>query len=657
MRKYAIKRLLAVLMSAIMVVSMLCTAGIGGIAKAATAPDKTVACLGTSIIKAPKAPENENSPWTGSYVWFGRYDGNPVKYRVLAPKTTVYGGTTMFLDCDGILYEARFDEDDLPNPGAQKPYEWKYSDVKAGLNDSAFLTKPNGFASIEREAITSSTVSGYKLNTGDRPDEWFVNYIGLTGEKVFLLDYGDVVNPEYGYTSDSGFERIAEDGLFPWSRHDTENRYKDDSNFEEGGWWLRADGIEYDGAGNVLGSGYIDYECVDAIFGVSPAFNINLPSVIFSSVVSGIAGKDNAEYKLTLADSNLKVGIQSGKTLSASGSKITVPYVITGKNASKATQVSVLILDKTYTAGDTNSAKIKYYGKLNIGADAGFSTTGTGTFTLPSGLSLSGWGSSYYVYLLAEDVNGIHETDYASHPVKLTKPGTTPGKVSLSFDLNGGTSGAPSTVTVTVGSTATVPKSSPVRTGFWFLGWAESASAKEAIYKSNSEITMNENFKLYAVWKYDGKTKFRLSFDRNGGSGNAPTARNVAPTAVVAVPSCSITREGYYFMGWSITRGGEVAYKSGSKLSVGKDTVLYAVWKPRTNTITFNANYGTGTLPATIKVLTGKTATIGKSTMSRNGYWFLGWSESKNETEATYKTGSEISVKKDTVLYAVWKKK
>ena len=43
--------------------------------------------------------------------------------------------------------------------------------------------------------------------------------------------------------------------------------------------------------------------------------------------------------------------------------------------------------------------------------------------------------------------------------------------------------------------------------------------------------------------------------------------------------------------------------------------------------------------------------------MSRTGYWFLGWSTSKTATSAQYKTGSEISVTKDTTLYAVWKKK
>ena len=429
MKRHVLGRLTAVLLAVVMVVSLLNSVGFIGRAQATLATwTKTVAGLGTSVIKAPSAPTDASTPWTGSYVWYGKYEGDPVKYRVLAPKTTTYGGTTMLLDCDNILYDAYFDEDEEPNEGAQNSNEWRYSDVKNGLNGSAFLTKANGFTALEKTAIAASKVSGHKLNTGNVTDEWYVNYIGLTGEKVFLLDYEDVVNEKYGYVLDSGWDRCEDgDGYYYYEDHVTINRTKMDSEDDRTGWWLRSALIgNYDYGdyfvGYIESSGYVYDDYVDTYYGVSPAFNVKLSSIIFTSVVKGTAGKDNAEYKLTLADSNLTVGLQFGKTVTASGSKVTVPYTISGSDASKATQVSVLILDKVYTAGNTNSAKIKYYGKLDTGAATGFSTTGTGTFTLPSGLSLSGWDSSYYVYLLAEDVNGIRETDYASTPKKLAAP-------------------------------------------------------------------------------------------------------------------------------------------------------------------------------------------------------------------------------------------
>ncbi len=435
MKKHVLGRLLAALLSVAMVVSLLNFANLVSRAQAATDTwTKTVAGLSTSVIKAPAAPADVSTPWTGSYVWYGKYDGTPVKYRVLNPKCSLFSNAekpTLFLDCDSVLYEALFAEEETSD---ETPGFWAESDVKAGVNGGEFLTKAKGFSAIERNAIIGSKVASHGLVAGNTAGcvsaEWkevFGDYIALTGEKIFFLDCEEASNPTYGYRSST--ESTSRAKLFFG-----EDYY--------GYWWLRSNmteeyGTYYQYAGTIhtQPAGMLDYSYKGSPNGVSPAFNVNLSSIIFSSVVKGTAGKDNAEYKLTLADSNLTVGIQSGKTVTASGSKITVPYTITGSDASKATQVSVLILDKTYTAGNTNSAKIKYYGKLTTSGT--FATTGTGTFTLPSGLSLSGWNSSYYVYLLAEDVNSIHETDYASIPQKLAAPASTlkittqPGNKSL----------------------------------------------------------------------------------------------------------------------------------------------------------------------------------------------------------------------------------
>lgn len=46
-----------------------------------------------------------------------------------------------------------------------------------------------------------------------------------------------------------------------------------------------------------------------------------------------------------------------------------------------------------------------------------------GTFTLPEALSEDTWGTDYRVYLLAEDVNGTYQTDYAGFPLEITAYG------------------------------------------------------------------------------------------------------------------------------------------------------------------------------------------------------------------------------------------
>jgi hypothetical protein len=159
----------------------------------------------------------------------------------------------------------------------------------------------------------------------------------------------------------------------------------------------------------VVGNGIMDLDDVDYPgVGVSPAFNVNLSSVIFSSLISS----ESDSYKLTLKDDNL--GIMSG-SVTRDGATITVPYTITGTNASNATQVSVLVMDGEYSAGTVATSGYTY---MKLAVDS-WTTTGTGTFTLPNGYADKTWGTDYRVYILAEDVNDEKETDYASAPVEI----------------------------------------------------------------------------------------------------------------------------------------------------------------------------------------------------------------------------------------------
>ena len=57
-RRNVVRRLLALILSVVMVATMLPMMGAGRTAKAAVAQDKTVAGLSTSAIKAPKAPSS-----------------------------------------------------------------------------------------------------------------------------------------------------------------------------------------------------------------------------------------------------------------------------------------------------------------------------------------------------------------------------------------------------------------------------------------------------------------------------------------------------------------------------------------------------------------------------------------------------------------------
>ena len=416
--------------------------------------DKTIAGLGTGMIADPTVPSADTDAWKGSYVYFGTYGGNSVKYRVLDSNTTVFGGKTMLLDCDSILETHAFDEDGHANTGYTNANEWAGSDIRTYLNGT-FLTNTNNFSATEQSAIASSTKS---VADGTDGNGWsYLSYASLSDDKIFFLDAKEATNTSYGYSNTNSVAA---------------NRKKTGGNAY---WWLRSAYTfdTYD-AGFVSSVGNININFVDNSYvGVSPAFNINLSSVLFSSVISGTKGETGAEYKLTLLDNDMTIA--GNGNVSRSGDTVTVPYTIGGTNSGSATQVSVLILDKEYTAGNTNGATVLAYEKLAVDS---FSVTGTGTFTLPAELLNKTCGTDYYAYIIAEDVNGEKETDYASTPVSITVPAS---KYTVTV-TNGSGSGQ-----YAQGETVTITASA-APSGQQFKEW-EIVSGNITLASSTSETT------------------------------------------------------------------------------------------------------------------------------------------------------------------------
>lgn len=87
-----------------------------------------------------------------------------------------------------------------------------------------------------------------------------------------------------------------------------------------------------------------------------------------------------------------------------------------------------------------------------------------------------------------------------------------------------------------------------------------------------------------------------------------------------------------------------------------KKTALFALGDLKGVNIKFDPNGGNGTM-ADLPAFEGIAAVLSENAFSRADYKFLGWSTDKNATEADYVDKSEITVTKDTTLYAVWEKK
>ena len=416
-KKLLIKGILSMALSLSMMVGAVSMDGLVMTAHAGPSASKTtITGLGVGAIRGPVKPESKESAWSGSYVYYGTYNGSPVKYRVLDRSTNKFGGITMFLDCDSVLFKSPFREDSK----AADANQWAKSDIFKALNTNPDSFLNTSFSEVEKRAIAESRVEEHKIdeNLGQREREYFPTYTALTGEKIFLLDFEDVLNTDYGYHTDCGNDL-----------YDVESRKK--SGGDNVIWWLRTpstwkpfqDRLALRFVGGVGGRGYITQTIVDLdgstyegvkfkAGGVSPAFNVNHDSVIFSSLISGTEKKPGAEYKLTLKDDDLKI---SPGAVTRAGTTVTVPYEITGSHSGNATQVSVLITDRPYSAGTARTIGYTYK-KLSMNV---WRESGTGTFTLPDKYANKTWGSDYHVYILAEDVNGEKETDYASAPVEI----------------------------------------------------------------------------------------------------------------------------------------------------------------------------------------------------------------------------------------------
>ncbi len=391
-------KLLTLVLAAAVVLAIIPNTSGNGTVIAAESKNANNTCLGTSGIASPAKPDAD-SPWSGSYVYFGQYNDKPIKFRVLAPITTEYGGTTMFLDSDTAFYESSYSFDSVA---------WSGSGIREDLNGDFY---DNAFNSIEKNAIATSVLAGGKsYPAGSYQEKYFKSTVGLD-DKIFLLDASEATNEAYGYASDPG---NSAESYFDY--HKVSNRIKNKDYGSAGSsenWWLRNVYVSSYGRSPsiVTSDGYFyDYTAIYGS-GVAPALNIDASSILFSSLVSGKINAAGSEYKLTLIDDAISVSMQKGKKATLSGRTLSIPFMLTTTDGLQA-RVSVLILDKEYKSGNTNNAKILTYDTLNE----------IGEFVIPSSYNLNDWGNKYFVYIIAETVNGGKNTDYASKPLKIDAP-------------------------------------------------------------------------------------------------------------------------------------------------------------------------------------------------------------------------------------------
>ena len=187
---------------------------------------------------------------------------------------------------------------------------------------------------------------------------------------------------------------------------------KENTNWEMYYWWLRSPGNHNIGAAFVRADGEPStlVEAAAPSYGVRPAFNLNLGSVLFTSAAVG--GKPDGgltavpeysgnEWKLTLLDNSRNFAVTEKAVSAAPGDTVVLHY--TGATGGLNEYISVILAD---------NSGAKYYGRVAQPTEA----TGTVEIKIPSDIA----PGSYTLKVFSELYNGDYKTDYASNFTDIT---------------------------------------------------------------------------------------------------------------------------------------------------------------------------------------------------------------------------------------------
>ena len=199
----------------------------------------------------------------------------------------------------------------------------------------------------------------------------------------------------------------------------------------------------------------------------------------------------------------------------------------------------------------------------------------------------------------------------------------------VTFLANNGGGSPPNAITVTAGSSITIPTQEGLsRGGYDFAGWNINSGGTGSNYVYPASYVPTGHIDLYAHWTCT------VSYNLNGGGGTLPSPVTVnADSSVTLDSGGGLSRAGtggasaYTFDGWSATANGA---KLGSPYAPVGHIILYARW---TSTVSYNLNYGSGTTPGSETVVSDSYITLpsgnGLSRAGTNGgsiYNFDGWS-------------------------------
>ena len=324
--------------------------------------------LGTNALN-----ENVNTA-TAPTVYFGQDHGdNPAAWRVIGYDGSGIAGAQgdMTLLAAGTMGEAAFDSVNYSS-------EYAPSELKTAIDalEAKLTTEEN--AAVKKRTLASGSYNG---------------------ENTDCVAGAPVDNAVFWPLSIAEAHAVNQDLRIANKEHTNWAMYY---------WWLRSPCKSSSSAAVVHGSGEVFDNGIYHPFekyGVRPAFNLNLNSVLFTS--AAVDGKPDGgltavpkytgnEWKLTLLDNSRNFAVTETTASGDPGDTVTLHY--TGATAGANEYISVIL---------TDNSGAKYYGRVAQPTEA----TGTVEIKIPSDLA----PGSYTLKVFSEQYNGDRKTDYASN--------------------------------------------------------------------------------------------------------------------------------------------------------------------------------------------------------------------------------------------------
>ena len=388
-------------------------------------------------------------------------------------------------------------------------------------------------------------------------------------------------------------------------------------------------------------------------------------TVSFDSKVSGVnPASKNVSYDSTYGDLPDLTNSRSGYTfngwftLASGGSQIISSSTVTVTNnitlhAQWSAKTFTVTFDKQGGAGGTNSVTATY-------------DTAMPAATAPSrdGYTFAGYysgtngsGTQYYSSAMSSLIN------YTIDGTTTLYARWTANTYTVTFDSNGGSTPDPLSKTVTFGSPYGVLPT-VTKAGYNFSSWYINIAGTDFDINSSTTVSLFQNHTIFARWS--SQNSYNIIFnasDSDGGSMNNLSFEYTSGTIQVNLTANGYSKTGFNFAGWATASNGSVVYSDSQQISISQsgDINLYAKWTPKTYTLTFDKNAGSGGTNS-VSVTFGSPMPSATAP-TRTGYIFSGYTQNLNGTGTQYYNSSMTSTSNwnqdvaDPVIYAQWSAK